>query len=120
MTALYSKMYAHSGYRTATGELAPDWDAPRNWEAPYWRERYESALIAAGDQLASRLTDAQTDALLDKFWAAFPDAWLEAQPARYLALDAEALFHYLLRLPAGAQPDVETMIQVYKTRQQPA
>lgn len=118
MTAAYSANYARSGYRAATGELAPDWDAPRNWEAPYWRDRYEAALRGVGQQLVRQVpADGPRYDLIDAFWAAFPDAWLEKQAARYLALSAEAVFHYLLRLPDGAQPDVAAMIQAFRTRQ---
>lgn len=117
MTAIYGKMYAHSGYREATGELAPDWDAPRNWDAPYWKDRADQAIIHAGDLVRARTPDRQTaDAVLIQFWAAFPDAWMDEQPWRYLALSAEALRNYLLRLPAGQPPEVTTMIEVYRTR----
>lgn len=119
MTA-YSAIYSRSGYRAATGELAPDWDAPRNWEAPYWKDRAEAALVATGELVRRRMLEERGDALLECFWAAIPDTWMNSQPWRYLALSAEALRNYLLRLPIGEQPDVATMIKVYSTRRQPA
>lgn len=120
MTAAYSALYARSGYRAATGELAPDWDAPRNWDAPYWKDRSDAACVHAGQLLRNRIGSEQATTLLTTFWDAFPDEWMNSQPWRYLALSAEAMRDYLLRLPAGEQPAAATMIQVYSTRRQPA
>jgi hypothetical protein len=111
-------MYARSGYRRATGELAPDWDAPRNWNAPYWAERAAAALEHANRLLRNRVDDASANQIWAGFWAAFPDEWMEAQCWRYLAMSAEALRDHLLRLGPDQQPDVAVMIQVYRTQRQ--
>ena len=36
----YSNPYARRGDRDSDGRLMPDMNAPRNWEHPYWRERW--------------------------------------------------------------------------------
>lgn len=112
---MYSTPYARHGHRQDGGQFAPDWDAPRNWEAPYWKDRAEAALIQAGDLLRARLqNDEYANEMLGIFWAAFPDDWMNRQPWRELALSAEAMRNYLLHLPSGARVDVAAMIEAYR------
>lgn len=85
---------------------------PRFADHPDWRARCERALKAADQLLFQRCGDL-AGVLWGQFWAAVPDAWLNANTWRDLAARNSALRDYIQGLPAGAIPRVQSMQSVY-------